>query len=311
MSDTAEYDLARTALRACGVADANMALHPLTGGASRVSFRAISDSDDLVVQVARDQSEADMATEAAVIRSAEAVGVPVPELVGHHVVDGRHVLISRWVTGDTVPRRVMRALTPDGTVQLIADVGRAAARLHTVQELPSGVERCDLLTTYTERLHESTWTRPVLEAASRVLEERRPVAAPSTLVHGDLRLGNWIISDHHLRAVVDWELAHWGDPYADLAWMMITPWRFGGSLPVAGVATVELLLEEYAAAGGIPPAHDVLQWHCAVGVFVWAVMCIGQCEAHLSGARRSHELAVIGRRVTENEAELVSWMRGT
>ena len=55
------------------------------------------------------------------------------------------------------------------------------------------------------------------------------------LVHGDFRLGNLIVDEHGLAAVIDWELCHAGDPAEDLAWLCIRSWRFGNDdLPVAG-----------------------------------------------------------------------------
>jgi hypothetical protein len=45
-----------------------------------------------------------------------------------------------------------------------------------------------------------------------------------------------------------------------------------------------------------------------LGTLKWGIMCIMQASAHLSGASRSHELAAIGRRVCENEHDLLALM---
>lgn len=311
MVDDQERSIAQRAVQMCDADVDWRNMRALTGGASRVSFTAEANSDaspTLVIQVARDQSEADMEIEADVLRCASDVGVPVPALVGQFVIDDRQVLVSRHVAGDTVPRRIMRELDTESREMLIRDVGSAAAVLHTRCVRPRRLDEVDLLTTYRERLHSSGWSRPVLEAAATMLERSRPSAAEPAVVHGDLRLGNWIVEQGRLAAIVDWELARWGDPVADLAWMTLSPWRFGGPGEVGGLASTATLFAAYHDAGGVVPAGDVFAWHRAVGLFVWAVMCIGQCEAHRSGARRSHELAVIGRRVTENEMELIEWM---
>ncbi len=309
--DDQERSIAQRAVQMCDVNVDWRNLRALTGGASRVSFTAdgISDaSRAVVIQVARAQSEADMEIEADVLRNAHAAGVPVPALVGQFVIDDRQVLVSRQVAGDTVPRRIMRELDEESREALVRDVGSAAAVLHTRCVRPERLDEVDLLTTYIERLHASGWSRPVLEAAATMLERTRPPTATPAVVHGDLRLGNWIVEQGRLAAIVDWELARWGDPIADLAWMTLTPWRFGGPGEVGGLASTATLFAAYRDGGGVVPDEEVFSWHRAVGLFVWAVMCIGQCEAHRSGARRSHELAVIGRRVTENEMELIDWM---
>ena len=48
-----------------------------------------------------------------------------------------------------------------------------------------------------------------------------------TLVHGDFRTGNLMVSPRGLEAVLDWEFAHWGAPEEDLAWLCVRDWRFG------------------------------------------------------------------------------------
>ena len=69
---------------------------------------------------------------------------------------------------------------------------------------------------------------------------------PDTLVHGDFRLGNLIVDETGLRAVLDWELVHRGDPREDLGWLCVKCWRFGSPQPVAGLGTVDQLLDGYA-----------------------------------------------------------------
>ena len=80
------------------------------------------------------------------------------------------------------------------------------------------------------------WPRPVFELALRWLRDHDP--GPSremTLVHGDFRHGNLIIGPDGVRAVLDWELAHFGDPMEDLGWICVNSWRFGEiDKPVGG-----------------------------------------------------------------------------
>jgi aminoglycoside phosphotransferase (APT) family kinase protein len=70
--------------------------------------------------------------------------------------------------------------------------------------------------------------RPVFEAAFRWLEGSRPPPPAPVLVHGDFRNGNLMIHpDGGLVGVLDWELAHLGDPAEDLGWICVNSWRFG------------------------------------------------------------------------------------
>ena len=124
-------------------------------------------------------------------------------------------------------------------------------------------------------------------------------------VHGDLRLGNLIIGPDSLQAVIDWELVHAGNPAEDLGWLCVKAWRFGAGLPAAGLGTREELLAAYRAAGGADISLDELRWWEILGTLRWGVICMTQAEAHLSGAHRSVELAAIGRRVCEQEWDLL------
>jgi len=146
---------------------------------------------------------------------------------------------------------------------------------------------------------------PALELGLLRLSKTRPPAVANTLVHGDFRLGNLMVDADGLVGVLDWELAHLGDPAEDLGWLCVPSWRFGGQQPVAGVGTREELLAAYAAAGGPPVDDATLRWWEAFGTLRWGVICVRQAAAHLSGAVRSVELAAIGRRTCEVELDLL------
>jgi aminoglycoside phosphotransferase (APT) family kinase protein len=113
------------------------------------------------------------------------------------------------------------------------------------------------------------------------------------------------VNEHGLAAILDWELAHLGDPMEDLGWLCVRAWRFGGAQPVAGLGTYDELFDAYEKESGIRPDFDVVRWWEILGTLKWGVICISQAATHLNGLVRSHELAAIGRRVCENEYDLI------
>ena len=98
---------------------------------------------------------------------------------------------------------------------------------------------------------------------------------------------------------------HVGDPVEDLAWLCVKAWRFGAPHEVGGVGTVDQLLAAYEGAGGRPVDRAAFHWWLVQKTLQWGIGCMGQAWAHLSGAVRSHELAAIGRRVAEQEWDLI------
>ena len=281
----------------------------LTGGASRETWRFEADGRPLILQLQREGDERDMAVEIGAVRVATRSGVPTATVVAASTDRsqlGAAYMILDWVEGQTTPRKILRNDEFVGARRaLAAQMGMALARIHAMD--PTGIvglADVDQLEQYRERLDMLGEPHPTFELAMRWLESNRPEAAGHGVVHGDFRLGNVMVGEEGLRAVLDWELVHLGDPMEDLGWLSVKAWRFGSPKPVAGIADYEELFDAYVAAGGRRVDPEVVRWWEVLGTMKWGIMCIVQADVHLSGLTRSHELAVIGRRVCENEHDL-------
>lgn len=285
-------------------------LHRLSGGASRETWRFQADGSDYVLQRVRQGTPLGLRSEPAVLAAAFAAGVPVPELV----VDGsqrteleRPFMIVRAVEGETIARKILRDDEFARARQVLpGQLGRAAAQLHQIDPttVPGLVEE-DQISRYRQAMDVIGEPHPVFEAAFRWLEHNMPTHGDIRVVHGDFRLGNVMVNENGLAAILDWELAHLGDPMEDLGWVCVRAWRFGGAHPVAGLGTYEELFDAYEQASGVRPDFDVVRWWEILGTLKWGIICISQAHTHLSGVVRSHELAAIGRRVCENEYDLI------
>jgi aminoglycoside phosphotransferase (APT) family kinase protein len=279
----------------------------MLGGASRETWSFTLDGRTLVLR--RDPDGAPragtMRREAALLRAAAAAGVPVPEVVDADDAS----IVMQHLDGETIARRILRdeAFTA-ARQQLVGQCAAALARQHThvgpddIDGLPEDPDPVATLRAMLDRFGEP---HPALELALLRLDSTRMPTTHRTVVHGDCRLGNLMVDADGLVGVLDWELAHIGDPVEDLGWMCVRSWRFGGALPVAGVGTREDLLAAYAAAGGDAISLDALQWWELYGTTRWGVICVQQAATHLSGAVRSVELAAIGRRVCEVERDVL------
>jgi aminoglycoside phosphotransferase (APT) family kinase protein len=150
------------------------------------------------------------------------------------------------------------------------------------------------------------WPRPVFELALRWLRHHDPGPSEEvTLVHGDFRHGNLIIGPDGVRAVLDWELAHLGDPMEDLGWICVNSWRFGEiDKPVGGFGSREELFAGYESAGRRVDPERVKFWE-VMGTLRWGVMCCGMMQRFRTGPDHSMERAMIGRRSSETEIDLL------
>jgi aminoglycoside phosphotransferase (APT) family kinase protein len=91
-----------------------------------------------------------------------------------------------------------------------------------------------------------------------------------------------------------------------MGWICTASWRFGGAKPVGGFGDYDDLLAGYEAAGGKPiPLERVLYWQ-TLGSLKWGVMCLIMYQTYASGADPSVERAMIGRRTSETEIDLMA-----
>ncbi|HEX2895230.1 MAG TPA: phosphotransferase family protein [Marmoricola sp.] len=284
----------------------------LPGGASRETWLLHrEDAEPLVLRLNTPGSLDPQALlrEGALIRTARAGGVPSPEVHAQGrgpgpLSDG--FVLMEHLPGEAVPQRILRdPALADVRRRLPADCGRILARIHDLDvaalEAETDLSAVDQLDEWSGLLRADPEPHPILEHVSAWLRRHRPELVPPRLVHGDFRLGNLLVDPGGIRGVLDWELAHLGDPAEDLAWLTIRAWRFGRPEEVAGCGAVDDLVQAYTSAGGSPVEPDRLRWWQVMGCFRWGVICLHQGGRHLSGAERSVELAAVGRRVAEAE----------
>jgi aminoglycoside phosphotransferase (APT) family kinase protein len=131
-----------------------------------------------------------------------------------------------------------------------------------------------------------------------------PPERPS-IVHSDFRNGNLIVDEDGLAAIIDWELAHIGDPMEDLAWLCLRCWRFREDEHEAGGFGTEVELRDaYVAAGGTWRA-DAFHWWQVARTIWWCLGLRLQADAFVNGASSSLVLAASGRRAAELEYDLL------
>jgi len=291
-------------------------LTQLSGGASReawdITIKTSAEERHLILLRSSAERvlalEKNIDVEAAAMMKARKAGVPAPELHDHGDGPlGQAYLLMERLDGETIPRRLLRdEAYAQARPGLARRFGEVLARLHQVDPATiPGLPPVDALGQLKELYQAFAEPRPALEIGLRWLTENEPEPVRDTLVHGDFRTGNLMISADGLTGVLDWELTHRGDPRQDLGWLCTKAWRFGSPMPVGGFGRREDLMAGYADGGGTPPDEQTQRWWELYGTVRWGLLCRRQAERYLAEGETSIEYAVLGRRVCEQEWDIL------
>ncbi|MEZ5567572.1 MAG: phosphotransferase family protein [Halioglobus sp.] len=300
----------------------------LTSGASQETWRITCDcsSGERRFALRRAQPTASpgnglgslpLAVEARLLQLVRESDVPGP--VVRYVLQATDGLgegfLMDWLDGETLGMKIVHgdeftAVRPG----LARRCGEILARIHALDWQAAGLAQALPVMTPASLIDE-TWNHyrtldvpvPMIDYSWRWLRENLPADSRMTLVHGDFRNGNLMLSTRGINAVLDWELAHVGDPLRDLGWLCVNSWRFGNSeLPVGGFGTIEDLLAGYNAASGLAVTPQELRYWQVFGSFWWAVATLQMAAAWRSGETPSLERPVIGRRSSEAQMDCVN-----
>lgn len=260
-----------------------------------------------------------------VVRAAIAGGVRTAEarwLARDLLRDGAHAYFLDWIDGEALGRRVVgNPKLAAARKNLATDCARELAKIHAIT--PSGAPALfdgvlprdpvdDLLGKLRAMLDGLGAPRPTLELAMRWLADHAPTNREVTLVHGDFRSGNFMVTETGLAAVLDWEFARWGTPGEDLGWIAVRDWRFQRlELPIGGFALREDFYRAYELESGRRVDRQELRWWEVLGNVRWAIGSVYQGQRFLAalGANAGTEgdddveLIAIGRRAVEMEWE--------
>ncbi len=302
----------------------------LSGGASQETYRLeIATGDgDRVVALRRSSGGAlddvsepgkpGLFAEAQLFRLAKTAGVPEPEV--YYILEKSDDLgqgfFMEWLDGEALGAKIARgsefaSIRP----QLAFQCGETLARIHSIDVAAAGLGD-NVLEMSPETFVQQTWdsykafncAQPMIDFTGRWLMQNLPKVDKHCLVHNDFRNGNIMMSpETGIVAVLDWELAHLGDPMRDLGWICTNSWRFGKSeFPVGGFGSREDLFAGYESVSGhkVDPEH-VKFWE-VFGSFWWAVGCLRMADHYRHGPDASVERPAIARRSSECQVDCVN-----
>lgn len=296
-------------------------IKPLAGGACQDNFVITTPQARMVLRSdARSSLPGSLSRreEFAIIEAAVAAGVPTPPvrwLREGLVRPGAWGYFMDWADGVAIGAKVVRSpALVDARARLPEQLAAAAAAIHRITPIthpklsiptisPDGDVIGEMLAFQRASMAEIPEPHPALSLSMRWLEENRPASTEVVLVHGDFRVGNFLVTPEGLSAVLDWEFAHWGNPMEDLAWLCVRDWRFGRiDQPVGGLCRRDRFYRAYAQASGRAVDPATVHFWEVLGNLRWAVGAIVQGLRYGEG-ESDLELLAIARRSAEMEYE--------
>ena len=300
----------------------------LSAGASRETYRLTvrMGNGSQVMALRRAQHDGRSAlgmgpgldVEAKLFAAATAAGVPGPRVFmmlepADELGTG---IVMEWIDGETLGAKIARAPELEDTRKMLAhQCGEVLARLHKADVKASGLDGIlesfdaehSVRKTHAAYLEFET-PQPMIDFTAKWLLANLPKKRPLTLVHSDFRNGNFIVQPGKgIAAVLDWELAHIGDPMRDLGWLVTRSWRFGvPGKPVGGFGEVDDLFAGYQAVSGEKVDRTTVRFWEIFGSFWWAVGCLSMAASYRDGSEASVERPAIGRRSSECQIDCVN-----
>ncbi|WP_108790047.1 phosphotransferase [Erythrobacter sp. Alg231-14] len=287
----------------------------LTGGATMESWRFACGADAYVLRRAPSLEFMEGRpfghdVEAAIIRAAFAKGVTAPEVVAELTPDDDigSGFVMRALPGTPNPKEI---LAMDDAAGLLKEAARDLARTHSIgrTDLPGAVPVMDYreaIADLKSQFYEAGGDRPIIALGLKWMEDNCPDPCDPVLIHGDYRMGNLLAEPGKLTGVLDWELAHFGDPHEDLAFGCMAVWRFARyDRPALGLGSLEEYFAAYEAESGVKIDRDRFRYWMIHRTVWWAMGCLRMAEQWRTGADRMLERVVISRRTSEQELDLL------
>lgn len=330
--DSFEARLERVLRREIDACERLAGIERLSGGASQETYRLRIETPAGLRELALRRSPGGKEEEAkAVERSAPGLrieaklmqvarenGIPGPQVF--YVLAPADQLgagfVMEWLDGIALGARIVRSSDLAETrPKLARQCGEILGRLHTIDLEGHGLDRdlaslsaIDFIEQTRGRYEALGTPQPMIDFTARWLMKNVPDSPDRALVHNDFRNGNLMVDRTGVIAVLDWEIAHIGDPMRDLGWICTNSWRYGAGpeLPVGGFGTYEDLFAGYEATSGKAVDLKRVQYWEVFGSFWWAVSTLGITQHYRQGLDPSVERVTIGRRTTESQVDCVN-----
>ena len=257
--------------------------------------------------------------------SLEGVDVPVPRTFWHDDagdVFGAPFFVTQRLPGDVLlPWSIKRAPAAEAQtlmrqfVQMLARIHAAPWQDRPIAEIADGVSVHDAAKRQVDiwSQHIAHWSPrsfPMLTWAERWLRENAPIAPCVSIVHGDYRIGNFLRQDARITGILDWEMAHLGDPHEDIAWACL-PMFNSGSRELAGLMPRDEVFALYEAACGIRADRASVRFYEVFALYKCVAINLGAVRCCEDGRYHDVRMAAMGTQVAPTLKQLYRTMEAS
>jgi aminoglycoside phosphotransferase (APT) family kinase protein len=262
------------------------------------------------------QLETDLVPEFRTLAALDSTDVPAPRALWLDA-DGRWLgspgFVMNRVEGLSDIVALLHPENPAASRAVAEHLADATARLHAVDWRARGVDFLPIPAPESVAREQVAYWRdlylrhrmeplPVMAHAFRWLSDHAPAAERIVLVHGDMRFGNFLYRGAEITALLDWEMAHLGDPAEDVAWIYHPLWSPEPHLPLAD------FVARYRAAGGAPIAPETLLFYRLFGLVKHSVISLTGARSWRDGRTRNLRMADRMTLVTDCLIDFLDWL---
>lgn len=316
MSQNIDFEPLRLARR---LGSDEIQIERISGGQSNPTYFVSCDGETMVLRKPPLGSKLPSAhaidREYRVMEALSGTDIPVPRMImmeddpGHI---GTPFFLMERLNGRVYHDNALHELSTLERSAVYGDAARLLARIHAVDWKSVGLEGFGREESYFRRQVDrwsgqwrlsQTREDKEIEALCIWLSNNVPPEERTTIVHGDYRLGNLLLSPVQpcVVGVLDWELSTLGHPLADLSHFCtcwdLEPDQLGGlnglSLKILGLPSREDFIHQYMSAGGIK--SPLLPFHRAFALFRLAVIFEGIAARHRAGSAAADNASAVGK----------------
>jgi len=264
--------------------------------------------------------ESDRTLEFRVLEAAHALGLPTPKVSWLELTSGpleRPFCVMERLPGMPTPPTFpagypleMRANTAADFMAILARIHRADWRSQDLAVFADPGPGIGAARRAVDRwrdiyLQDRLEPHPILERGFGWLERNLPSTDATTMVHGDYRSGNYLHDETgRITAMLDWEMAHFGDPHEDLGWAAMPYWSCAGR--AGGLESEDEMIARYERESGTRVDRARVHFYKVLGTVKMAAISLTGVRSYGDARSAEPTLAVVGLLLGRLSTELLT-----